>query len=233
MELPGAAPLDEAVVLGSNLDGEVIGYRCENNGLVGEFYPSSAYSAAEFLAEFSAKYSSSPRVIALVAEFETTEQAKKNSNRLPTRRGSYDPPDIDTSSLDSALEKATDNGPVEAGPEGEGAKTGSELDALIDRGAAEPLLQRHRMDAEVFRDLLDRHSGLTAPRNAHDVVTELARVGLWHSNILPGPPSRASQIRWHLTVQQTLPQHPGDDPAMSNELEPVICLTFSVAVSSS
>lgn len=73
IQLHGAAPLDDAVALGPDLDGEVIGYRYENNGLVGEFYPSSAYSNAQFLADFSAKYSSSPRVIALVTEFETAE----------------------------------------------------------------------------------------------------------------------------------------------------------------
>jgi hypothetical protein len=44
--------------------------------------------------------------------------------------------------------------------------------------AVKPLLQRHRVNTEVSRDLLDRHSGLAAPRDAHHVVTELARVGL-------------------------------------------------------
>ena len=56
----------------------------------------------------------------------------------------------------------------------------------------EPLLQRHRVNTEVFRDLLDRHSGLAVLSDANDVVTELARVGLGHSNILPGrPPGQA------------------------------------------
>ena len=44
----------------------------------------------------------------------------------------------------------------------------------------------------IFRDLLNRHSGLTIPRDAHDVVTELGGVGLWHNDILPGhPPGQA------------------------------------------
>ena len=37
-------------------------------------------------------------------------------------------------------------------------------------------------------DLLDRHSGLPTASNPNDIVTELARVGLRHSNTLPGPP---------------------------------------------
>src|SRR3546814_9979621 len=45
--------------------------------------------------------------------------------------------------------------------------------SLVDVSSTQPLLQRHRMDTEVFRDLLDRHSGLAVPRDAHDVVTEL------------------------------------------------------------
>lgn len=44
------------------------------------------------------------------------------------------------------------------------------------------------MDAEVFRDLLDRHSGLTVARDAHDIVPELGGIGLWHDAILPGRP---------------------------------------------
>lgn len=48
------------------------------------------------------------------------------------------------------------------------------------------------MNPEVFRDLLDVHAGLTVLSNAHNVVTELGRVGLGHSNILPGrPPGQA------------------------------------------
>ncbi|WP_141880410.1 DUF6112 family protein [Homoserinimonas aerilata] len=45
------------------------------------------------------------------------------------------------------------------------------------------------MDTEIFRDLLDRHTRLTAPRDAHDVITELSRIGLRHDAILPGQPS--------------------------------------------
>ncbi|WP_426625956.1 Imm27 family immunity protein [Leifsonia sp. McL0607] len=44
------------------------------------------------------------------------------------------------------------------------------------------------MDTEVFRDLLDRHSRFTTPRDTHDVVTELGGIGLGHDAILPGCP---------------------------------------------
>ncbi|MFV0435652.1 MAG: replication-relaxation family protein, partial [Leucobacter sp.] len=47
-----------------------------------------------------------------------------------------------------------------------------------------------------------RDTGFTAAGDADHVVTELFRVGLGHDAILPGPPSRASQIRSHLNVQQ-------------------------------
>src|SRR5699024_11322032 len=83
------------------------------------------------------------------------------------------------------------------------------LCARVDVRTTQPLRERHRVDPEVFRDLLDRRSGLTVAGNAHDVVTELARVGLSHNNILPGPPSRASQIRCHLSMPQTREKPPG------------------------
>src|SRR5699024_1434737 len=38
--------------------------------------------------------------------------------------------------------------------------------------------------------------------DADNVVAELLGVGLGHSNILPGRPGRASQIRCHLLVHQ-------------------------------
>jgi hypothetical protein len=59
------------------------------------------------------------------------------------------------------------------------------------------------VNPEVLCDLLDRHSGLAVARDADYVVTELARVGLGHDDILSGPPSRASHLRCHLSVQQT------------------------------
>src|SRR6218665_888528 len=77
------------------------------------------------------------------------------------------------------------------------------LGALVDIGTTEPFLQRHRVNAEITSDLLDPHSGLAVPRNAHKVITELSGIGLRHDAILPGQPSRANQIRCHLSVQQT------------------------------
>lgn len=44
------------------------------------------------------------------------------------------------------------------------------------------------MHAEVGRDLLDGHSGFATTRDAHDIVTELARIRLGHNEILPGRP---------------------------------------------
>lgn len=81
--------------------------------------------------------------------------------------------------------------------------TGSGTFPVFHRGAAYPLRQRHRVDTEVGGDLLDRHSRLTVPSDTDNVVAELLRVGLGHDGILPGQPHRASQIRCHLSVQQT------------------------------
>ena len=75
-------------------------------------------------------------------------------------------------------------------------------------GTGEPLRVRHRVNPEITRDLLDRHSQLTTLRNTHNVVAELLRIGPRHDGIRP-PPSRASQIRCHPTVQQTLMSHSG------------------------
>ncbi len=45
------------------------------------------------------------------------------------------------------------------------------------------------MDPEVVRDLLDRHAGLAVPCDTDHVITELTRVRLGHSNILPAHPA--------------------------------------------
>ena len=60
--------------------------------------------------------------------------------------------------------------------------------SIINSGALQPLLQRHRVNTEIFRDLLDRHSGFTVARDEYDIATELVRVRLRRNNILPGRP---------------------------------------------
>jgi putative transposase len=77
------------------------------------------------------------------------------------------------------------------------------LDAVLDISLTQPLLQRHRVDTEVFRDLLDRHARLAASRDPHDVLTELSGIGLGHSDILPACTS-ASDLRCHRSLQQAL-----------------------------
>ncbi len=48
------------------------------------------------------------------------------------------------------------------------------LIADIGRSALQSLLQRHRVNPEILRDLLDRDTRLTVPRNTNHVVTELS-----------------------------------------------------------
>jgi hypothetical protein len=49
------------------------------------------------------------------------------------------------------------------------------------------------MNAEVFRDPLDRHTRLTTTRDSDHIFTELFRIRLRHNNILPGsPPGQAN-----------------------------------------
>ncbi|MCM2428713.1 hypothetical protein [Streptomyces sp. RKAG337] len=45
------------------------------------------------------------------------------------------------------------------------------------------------MDSEVGGHLLDRHTRTTVPRNPHDVLAELFRIRLGHSDILPTRPT--------------------------------------------
>lgn len=52
------------------------------------------------------------------------------------------------------------------------------LEAPVDMGTVELFLQLHRVTNEVDHHLLDRHSGLAIPRDAHNFVTELGRVWL-------------------------------------------------------
>src|SRR6218665_2662026 len=51
------------------------------------------------------------------------------------------------------------------------------LRALADHSMAQPLLQHHQVNAEVFRDLLDPHSELTTPPDTHHIITELDGIG--------------------------------------------------------
>jgi hypothetical protein len=60
------------------------------------------------------------------------------------------------------------------------------LGAFVDIGLAHPLGQRHRVDTEIGRDLLDRHTVVAVARNPDDVVTELTGVRPGHNDILPG-----------------------------------------------
>ena len=59
------------------------------------------------------------------------------------------------------------------------------------------------MDTEIGRDLLDGHTVLAIAGDPHDVVAELLGIGPGHLDILSAHPSRASQLRCHLIVQQT------------------------------
>src|SRR6218665_4040595 len=116
---------------------------------------------------------------------------------------------------------------------------------LIDACATHPLLQHHRMNTEVSRDLLNPHPEFTIAHDTHEVVTEPARVELrpsrgrrrptpdrtparvelgqgrallelipernprrgrvWTQQHPSRPTPRASQIRYHLPVQQSPP----------------------------
>ncbi|WP_436502259.1 hypothetical protein [Actinokineospora sp. HUAS TT18] len=41
------------------------------------------------------------------------------------------------------------------------------------------------MDAEILRDLFDRHTGFTTASDPHYIIAELLGIGLGHSDILP------------------------------------------------
>lgn len=73
------------------------------------------------------------------------------------------------------------------------------LHAVLDVGFAHPLRQRHRMHPEIGGKLLQRRPGRAITGDPDDVLTELTRIGLGHSDILPtcpsGKPSRMSPIR--------------------------------------
>lgn len=60
------------------------------------------------------------------------------------------------------------------------------------------------LDTEVAGDRLDRHTILTVASDPHDVLAELPRIRPGHGDILPARPTRAIDLRCHLSVQQTL-----------------------------
>src|SRR3954447_23719164 len=60
------------------------------------------------------------------------------------------------------------------------------------------------MNTKIGGDLLDGHTVIAVTGDADDIIAELTGVGPGHTDILPAHPSRASQLRCHLIVQQTL-----------------------------
>ncbi|MBF6240311.1 XRE family transcriptional regulator [Nocardia otitidiscaviarum] len=72
------------------------------------------------------------------------------------------------------------------------------------------------MHPEIGGDLFEGHTVIAVTRDAHDIVAELTRVGLGHSDILPARP-QASQISCHLPVQQS-PQRQCDYARVGAEL---------------
>ena len=58
-------------------------------------------------------------------------------------------------------------------------------------------------DSEVLGNLSQRHARFTRTSNTDDVLAELLGVRLRRNNILPARPRRASQLRCHLSVQQS------------------------------
>ncbi|MEV1025619.1 hypothetical protein [Streptomyces sp. NPDC050264] len=62
--------------------------------------------------------------------------------------------------------------------------------ASVTTSGGSPYPQRHRVDTEVGGHLLDRHARAAVPRDAHDILAELFRIRLGHSDILPTRPTR-------------------------------------------
>lgn len=61
-------------------------------------------------------------------------------------------------------------------------------DSRLDVGLAEPIMERHLVDAEVLRDLRESDTVLTGPGHTHDIVAELLRIGGGHGAHPSMPP---------------------------------------------
>jgi hypothetical protein len=57
---------------------------------------------------------------------------------------------------------------------------------------------------EIGGDLLDGHPAVAVAGDPDNVVAELLGIGPCHGDILPARPPWASDLRCHLSVQQTL-----------------------------
>lgn len=73
------------------------------------------------------------------------------------------------------------------------------------RGALQPLRQRHRFNADVFRDLLDRHARFAVTPHVRDVITDPAELGLGtvpaFQAALPRVPDQTSASRAALPLR--------------------------------
>jgi hypothetical protein len=66
--LSASVAVPDAIALAATLDEAVKGFRYENAGLIGEFFPSASKPVEEFASEFSQKYSTEPQIVAIIVE---------------------------------------------------------------------------------------------------------------------------------------------------------------------
>lgn len=111
VELPMPMHLEEAAVAAAQLDADVLGYRYDNGSLVGEFYPGPDNTPESFLAMFAREYDSEPRVVGVVATFESADAADSAEMTPSSRRRSFEPPAINTATLDGTLQNLSGNNP--------------------------------------------------------------------------------------------------------------------------
>jgi hypothetical protein len=78
----GGVTLDQAEKLASGRSA-VVGYRVENDQVVGEYFSASGQSAADYLAGFRDLYGTEPRIAGLVIERPKTEQNARSAPAAP------------------------------------------------------------------------------------------------------------------------------------------------------
>src|SRR5699024_8544753 len=88
--------------------------------------------------------------------------------------------------------------------------------AVVDVGLADPLMERHFVDAEVLRDLRDGDAVLTGAGHSHDVFAELLGIGSRHGAHPSRPPS--GQARSDVTYPCGSPVLPSETGLMTRPL---------------
>ena len=147
VHLSTAVTLPEAIRLGAGLDKNIVGYRFENDGVVGEYFPRGD-EPSDFLEQFRTDFGMQPRIVSLVSAVEVaTDPQRVGAEVIPEtiKVSSSGPSELFSSSREGARWDALKQGRELAESPGRAESTGQtvlsdSVDADLSANATTTLL---------------------------------------------------------------------------------------------